>query len=143
MNFQLNIDETKLPQAMELIDLIAEPENSDADRNAALAQLRILTGNMELKESDFFEYWGYTSLEEIARKFLLPAPQKYGMSKEIITDLIRKIQNAEFPESENDYWLSVLELETGHHGISDDIYWSDMTAEEIAEKALAKKPICL
>lgn len=143
MNFQLNIDETKLPQAMELIDLIAEPENSDADRNAALAQLRILTGNMELKESDFFEYWGCTSLEEIARKVLLPAPQKYGMSKEIITDLIRKIQNAEFPESENDYWLSVLELETGHHGISDDIYWSDMTAEEIAEKALAKKPICL
>ncbi len=128
---------------MELIDCIAEPENFDADRNAALVQLRILTGNTELEESDFFEYWGYTSLEEIARKALLPPPQKYGMSKETMIALIRKLQNAELSESENDYWLSVLVLETGHHGISDDIYWSEMTAEEIAEKALAKKPICL
>lgn len=143
MNFQLNIDETKLSQAMELIDCIAEPENSDADREAALGQLRTLTGNMELEEADFFEYWGYTSLKEIAGKVLMPPPQKYGMSKETIIDLIRKIQNTEFSESENDYWLSVLELETGHRGISDDIYWSEMTAEEIAEKALAKKPICL
>ncbi len=143
MNFEIKIDKTKLPQAMELIDCIAEPENPDADRNAAIAQLRILTGKPELEESDFFEYWGYTSLEVIARKALMPAPQKYGMSKETIIDLIRKLQNVEFCESENDYWLSVLVLETGHYGISDDIYWSEMTAEEIAEKALAKKPICL
>lgn len=143
MDFQIKIDETKLSQAMKLIDCIAEPENTDADRNTALGQLRTLTGKMNLNAEDFFEYWSYTSLEEIARKALMPPPQKYGMSKETIIDLIRKIQNAEFSESENDYWLSVLELETGHHGISDDIYWSEMTAEEIAEKALAKKPICL
>ncbi len=97
MDFQIKIDETKLPQAMELIDCIAEPENLDADRNAALEQLRILTGNTQLEKSDFFEYWGYTSLKEIARKSLTPTPQKYGMSKETIIDLIRSCRMQSFP----------------------------------------------
>ncbi|MDY4414130.1 MAG: hypothetical protein SPE43_07200 [Ruminococcus sp.] len=62
-----------------------------------------------------------------------------------IRELVKKICNAEFSESENDYWLNVLEKETGLD-ISDYIYYPDMygldmdaESDEIAEKILSDR----
>ena len=65
-----------------------------------------------------------------------------------IRELVKKICNAEFSESENDYWLNVLEKETGLD-ISDYIYYPDMygldmdaESDEIAEKYGVKWDAC-
>ncbi|MDE5620009.1 MAG: hypothetical protein K2O29_06315 [Ruminococcus sp.] len=47
------------------------------------------------------------------------------MTESEIRETVRKIYNYEFSEKENDYWIDVLEKETGLVNVSDYIYWPD------------------
>ena len=62
--------------------------------------------------------------------------------KELI-DFIEQIKNFEGTEREEDALLENLENMVLDPKISDYIYWTDMSSEEIADKVLAYKPIIL
>ena len=62
--------------------------------------------------------------------------------KELI-DLIEQIKSFEGTEREEDALLENLENMVLDSEISDYIYWTDMSSEEIADKVLAYKPIIL
>ena len=65
-------------------------------------------------------------------------------SKEQIIDLINQILNVE-NHTEDEINRLVEKLESGviDPNISDYIFWDDLTPEQIADKALSYKPICL
>lgn len=65
------------------------------------------------------------------------------MTDKKICELIRKIYNCEFSESETDYWLDILERETGLINFTDYIYWPNLvgldlnsSVDEITNKIL-------
>lgn len=64
------------------------------------------------------------------------------LTKREIVDLIEQITDCE-NNSEEDIDKLIEKLEQGvlDPQISDYIFWSDMTAEQIADKALGYKPI--
>ena len=63
---------------------------------------------------------------------------------EQIIELVNKIIDVE-NYSEQEIEDMMIELEKGviDPNISDYIFWDDLTPEEIADKALSYKPICL
>lgn len=77
-------------------------------------------------------------------------PKKCGMTDGQLTELIRRISELDFDvpqnalEATNDYFLEVLEIETGLDNVSDYIYWPDVVGldlhaglDEITAKILA------
>ena len=66
------------------------------------------------------------------------------LTKEQIIELVNKIIDVEH-YSEQEIEDMIVELEKGviDPNISDYIFWDDLTPEEIADKALSYKPICL
>ena len=62
--------------------------------------------------------------------------------KELI-DLIEQIKKFEGTEEEEEVLLERLQNMVLDPEVSDYIYWTDMSSEEIADKVLAYKPIIL
>jgi len=155
------IDESKLQEVMKIIDaaasLMAEKdcEEEEAARNeleTLQKQLIEVTKNKKINIRDYQRYWSATSLETVGRSALYPSPQKNGMTDEQLTELIRRICELDFDvpenalEATNDYFLEVLEVETGLDNISDYIYWPeevglnpDAELDEIIAKILADR----
>lgn len=66
-----------------------------------------------------------------------------ALNKEEIIDLIQKIRTEDLSEEQEDAILEELEKGVLDPDISDYIYWSELSAEEIADKVLNYKPIIL
>ncbi|GIM54899.1 bacteriocin immunity protein [Capnocytophaga cynodegmi] len=66
-----------------------------------------------------------------------------ALNKEEIISLIQKIRTENLSETEEDAILEELEKGVLDPDISDYIYWSELSAEEIADKVLNYKPIIL
>ncbi len=65
-------------------------------------------------------------------------------SREQIIDLINQILDVEsHTEEEIDRLVEKLKSGVIDPNISDYIFWDDLTPEQIADKALSYKPICL
>lgn len=65
-------------------------------------------------------------------------------SKEQIIDLINQILDVEsHTEEEIDRFVEKLKSGVIDPNISDYIFWDDLTPEQIADKALSYKSICL
>jgi len=150
------IDDEKLPLVKKIIDeinyfVVDEKCDEESPEVKKLAQrLREVTGKAELGIDPFLYYSSYTTLEEAAAMALLPAPQKTGLSDAEIRELISKIASAEivcsYGEAVNDYFLNLLELETGLDNITDYIYNPDevgmdlhASVEDIINKILADR----
>ncbi len=119
-----DIDNTRLISVMEIIDEIANI--NDDNKIAELeVKLREITGKKDINASDCLEYWGWTSLEELARSFLNPTPEFKGLNDDQLSEIIEKICECEYSESETDFQLKVLEKETGLSNISDYIFYPD------------------
>ena len=65
------------------------------------------------------------------------------MERKELIDLIEQIKNFEGTEEEEDILLEKLQNLVLDPEISDYIYWTDMSSEEIADKVLNYKPIIL
>lgn len=118
------IDETKLPEVMEIIEkaaILMEEKDCETDKAAKKEldelqkRLRAVTGKKSFNIKEVSSYWGYTDLETIAAKVLMKEPQKLGLSEEALRNLIIYLINSdEFKtESKFDYWYEFLERETG------------------------------
>ncbi len=66
-----------------------------------------------------------------------------ALNREILLDIIRKLQNAEGSEEEEVSWLETLERNVPHPEISDLIFYDDLSPEEILDRALKHTPISL
>lgn len=127
------IDETKLPEVMKIIERGAEIlEETDCQQETIKKELRSLnqrlqelTGKETISVANFSRYWSYTDLETVARSALMPEARKTGLSDEQIAEIVRNISAVKYAESEMDYWLEVLKLETSLSNISDYIFWPD------------------
>ena len=138
-------EKTKLKKVMDLIDKLAEPDDSDDIARLEL-EIREITGKSDLSANECKEYWGWTSLEELAKRFLLPTPQAQGLSDEELAIIVEKIANVENSESEMDYQLDVLAKETGLNNVSDYIFYPNLIGlelnadvQEIIDKILADR----
>lgn len=123
-------EKTKLKKVMDLIDKLAEPDDSDDIAHLEL-EIREITGKSDLSANECKEYWGWTSLEELAKRFLLPTPQAQGLSDEELAIIVEKIANVEYSESEMDYQLDVLAKETGLINVSDYIFYPNLIGLEL------------
>lgn len=140
------IEEEKLQQTMELISEIADlyENGSTEDEILILKQeLEQLTGKTDIDTRAFAEYWGWTSLDTIARSLLMPEPQKQNLSNEEIKAIVINICECRYSESENNYYIKLLKMETGLINLSDYIYYPDNVGlkrdaepDEIADKIL-------
>ena len=150
---EIRIDETKLGQAMEIIEkaasLMAErdwgQDQGASEELAGLQQdLRELSGNERLRITDFQRYWSYTSLETIARKALMAPPSKSNVTNEEIKEIVLGI--LKHSEAEMDWWLEYLKINTGLANLSDYIFYPNLvgldlqaTLEQIADKIIADR----
>lgn len=65
-------------------------------------------------------------------------------SREQIIEIVKRIKECKYAsEAEADKDIELLEKGVVDPNISDYIFWDDLTPEEIADKALAYKPIQL
>lgn len=153
------IDETKLKEVMDIIDNAASlMEEKDCDNNkdarnkleTLQKKLENITGNKEIDITNFQEYWGYISLEEAAKSVLISPPQKENITDEQIKEIIFNIFSDDniglVDESEMDYWIRYLKLNTGLPNLSDYIFWPSLAGldenaslEEIAGKIIADR----
>ena len=150
---EIRIDETKLGEAMEIIEkaasLMAErdwgQDQGASEELAGLQQdLRELSGNKRLRITDFQRYWSYTSLETIARKALMAPPSKSNVTNEEIKEIVLGI--LKHSEAEMDWWLEYLKINTGLVNLSDYIFYPNLvglnlqaTLEQIADKIIADR----
>lgn len=147
------IDESKLPEVMDIIEDAAElmdkrDYNSDAAVRSKLEEyqkrLIAVTGNDKLEIEAFREYWGWTSLETVARKALMPPPEKTEVTDEQIKEIVTNITSLE--EEETDWYLEFLKINTGLDNLSDYIFYPDLVGldrnavlEQIADKIIADR----
>lgn len=147
-----SIDESKLHKVMEIIDkaacLMEEKDcSNDAEAMQELSglqkQLEEITGNNSINVKDSRRYWSYTSLEETAKKFLMLPHAKENLSDGEIREIVLNILSHE-SESEMDYWIEFLTVNTGLPDLSDYIFYPDMkglngdaTLSEIADKIIS------
>lgn len=156
---KISIDETKLQEVMDIIDnaasLMEEKDcNNDEEARNGLEQLqeklKNITGNKKIDITNFQDYWGYISLEEAAKSILISPPQKEnitdGQIKEIIFNIFSDDNIGLVGESEMDYWIKYLKLNTGLPNLSDYIFWPGLAGldenaslEEIADKIIADR----
>lgn len=149
-------DKEKLPQVMDIIDkaacLMEEKDyNGDTVAKKELSilqkQLEDITGNNKIEITDFKRYWSYTSLEEIAKTALIMPPSKEKLSdgqiREIVLNLLADDNEEETSESEFDYWIEYLSVNTGLKNLSDYIFYPNLAGlnenaslEEIADKII-------
>ena len=64
-------------------------------------------------------------------------------TKKYLIELVQQLMDCSGSEEELDEILVKVKSLVVDPYISDYIYWSDLSAEEVAEKALSYKPICL
>ncbi len=129
----------KLERAMELIGKaveMMENEGITEDVKALEKELTELTGKKQNIE-DYRFYSAVTSLEEIAKSALMPEPQKEDVTEDKIREVV--LTFLEKSESEQDYWLKWLKINTGCS--SDYLFYPelvglprDASMEQIVEK---------
>ena len=150
---KIEIDETKIPAAMKIIEKAAElmaEKDCDNDKDAKKAltnlqrDLRELTGNTKIKIKDFRRYWSYTDLETMARKALMSPPPKAELTDAQIREIVTSILS--FRGAELDWWLNYLRINTGLENLTDYIFYPDFfgldrqaTLDEIAGKIIADR----
>lgn len=65
------------------------------------------------------------------------------LTRDELVDLVKKIKDCDCSEEEIDQMIFLLEKNVLHPEVTDYIYYSEKTPEEIVELALAYEPIQL
>ncbi|MBD5137599.1 MAG: hypothetical protein HDT39_16950 [Lachnospiraceae bacterium] len=136
------IDNEKKQEVMDIIDTAAtlfeesDYENDETVKNDLKQldfRLKEITGKEDISVDNYHSYWSYTSLETVAKEALMPKPEKQGLSDKRITEIIKNIfeYNQIEDEAELDYWMNVLEIETGLNNITDYIFYPDLVGLEL------------
>ncbi|MBR1592010.1 MAG: hypothetical protein IJ666_03250 [Ruminococcus sp.] len=143
-------DVNKINEVSRIIERIAELMNggdNSAEINVLKLRLEEITGKNNIDVDNFRDFWAFTSVESLAERLLMPNAKKMNLSDDRITEIIRKICLCDYSEAETDYWIEVLEKETGIC-VSDYIYFPytkgleiTATEEEIARTVLLDRKL--
>ena len=143
-------DVNKINEVSRIIERIAELMNggdNSAEINVLKLRLEEITGKNNIDVDNFRDFWAFTSVESLAERLLMPNAKKMNLSDDRITEIIRKICLCDYSEAETDYWIEVLEKETGIC-VSDSIYFPytkgleiTATEEEIARTVLLDRKL--
>ena len=143
-------DSSKIKEISEIIEKIADLLHDDGNKNEInilKSRLENITGKENIDVDNFRDFWEFTNVESLAERLLMPDAQKLNLSDERITEIIKKICLCDYSEAETDYWLEVLEKETGLC-VNDYIYFPytkgleiTATEEEIARAVLLDRKI--
>lgn len=140
----IDIDSEKLSKAIKIIDEIAENFNNSDENKKRVSELEKLTGKSDIDVNMFFEYWSWTSSEELAKRLFMPEFSG-SLTDEQLYEVVKKICEVEYSESEIDYWIEILSKETCLD-VSDYIYYPDLYGldadaeyNEIAKKIIADR----
>lgn len=152
------IDESKLPEVMELIEKAASIMAEHSVDGVTVKQelddlqkkLRDITGNKKLNVNEFQRYWSYSSLETMAKKALRLPPEKCDVTDDQIRKIVLNVFGEEYikshDEADMDYWINFLEVNTGLEYLSDYIFYPELVGmegnpslEQIADKIIADK----
>ena len=106
-------------------------------------RLKELTGKTIEECEPFHAYWSYTSLDTVVDLILMPKLEvNEPFTREQIIEIVKRIRACKYAsEAEADRDIMLLEKGVLDPNISDYIFWDELTPEEIADKALAYKPI--
>lgn len=102
------IDNQKLDIVKQLIDSIADNPNSNCDYE--LRELNRITGKFYTAIS-FAEYWGWTDLDILAEKALLPEPPCIrNLNKDEMKEIVSIIKNSLISCDDNkaEYYMELL-----------------------------------
>lgn len=144
------IDETKLSEVKKIIcdaDLLMTEKDCENDNVSKKEleelqnRLREITGNCQIKIRDFWHYDEAISLETAAKGALMSPPEKEdltdGQIKEIVVNILKH------DETEMDWWLQFLTVNTGLENLTDYIFYPDLVGldgesslEQIADKII-------
>lgn len=125
---------------MELIEKAAELMEekdcrSDKKAKRKLAELqkelREITGNKKLQVKDFERYWSYADLKTMAEKALMAPPAKSELTDAHIREIVLNIMN--HSESEMDWWLLYLEINTGLDNLTDYIFYPELVGLDLPD----------
>ncbi|MEK8127716.1 hypothetical protein WMW72_07265 [Paenibacillus filicis] len=129
-----------LKSKIEEIERLLET-NQAADE--AIDAFNNLTGRSY--DDDYFRhYWRSISIQEFVDEACNPYPVKVSdiQTNELI-ELVRRIQDVDTYGSDTRFYLEVLMANTNMPGVSDLIFYEDLTPAEIVEEILRYKPIVL
>ncbi|EKQ56077.1 MULTISPECIES: hypothetical protein [unclassified Clostridium] len=155
------IDEKLVEELMKLIEEISELVDEYYEEYYEKNEKTILNDKIyelnskvqkKYEPTDFQEYWGSVSLEDLAKEVSLPNPPMVNdITIEEAAKIIEMIVELKSPEGVEEveevypyinYYIELLEKSITHNNISDLIYWYDVeeyghepSAREIAEKA--------
>lgn len=85
--------------------------------------LQKITGKKLENMESFRKYWEFTTLEDVAKKTLMPVPLHENLSNEQIKDII--INLFDHKEFEIGWYIDYLKVNTGIINISDYIYYPE------------------
>lgn len=129
----LEWDEVKLSQVMEMIDRLAEIYEGMDQKEPKIREeldkieekMLELAGKTIEECQPFEEYWGYTSLETVAKRVLMPKVTKNGMDQTELKKIIAEIlEHKVEDEAEQEYWIRVIaaEFEVTYEEVVNQIY---------------------
>ncbi|MDE7222240.1 MAG: hypothetical protein K2O34_00485 [Acetatifactor sp.] len=102
------IDTSKIETVKKLIEHIVE--NPDGDDSRELTELKHITGKIHSAE-EFFEYWGWTDLDTVARLALTPKPPCIrDLSRDEVKDMVSIIKSCLISgeDSKAEYYIELL-----------------------------------
>ncbi len=131
------IDEERLLRVKELIHKAALLMEEDYDKHqeeveALGRQVEALAG----KTVDIFEancYWSHSSLDDVAKSFLMPEPEQCDLTNDEIKDILVHFFDylGQYGDAVSDYIVEFLALNTGLSNMMDYIYFSEEVGLEL------------
>lgn len=119
-----------------LIDTIAESADGDCDDE--LKELEDITGKRH-QSTEFVEYWGWTDLDSLTEKALMPEPPCVkDLTKKEVTEIILIIKECLVTVEDNkaEYYIELLHKSLPLPNVIEFIM-QDIDAEKIAQNMLS------
>lgn len=152
---EVDIAKGKHKNVMRLIQSIeaAQENNESAKAQSFLTELNEYVD----KEYDlyfFYEYWGWTTLDELAFKVALPSPPLItNITKEELTEVVNKLREPERDIVPTEgigmsilmvyYYVDLIERNYPVTQLTNWIYYDNLPADEIVDRIISSKPILL
>lgn len=126
------INTEKIERVKTLIDNIAE--STDGDFNDELKELECITGKSH-QSIDFVEYWGWTDLDSLAEKTLMPEPPYVkDLTPKEVKEIVLIIKECLVTVEENkaEYYIELLHKSLSLPNVIEFVM-QDIDVERIAQ----------
>ena len=129
-----------LKSKIEQIEMLLEADQNVTDE---IEEFNKLTGRSYEKDY-FLNYWRSISIDEFIEDACNAFSKKVNdITKEELIEIVRRIKDMETYGNDTVFYLEVLKANIIMPGITDLIFYKNLSPEEIIEEGLRYKPIIL